>query len=120
MNYEAETTYLSEGRSFYFPNRAFWKLEIACYTNRRETDHRSESDGAFDVRPVVFANTGQGGRRHGAPPYPDAHYIHAPPEGIRHAAATGDPTQLLDWLLENACADRPWLEAAINVALGCA
>ncbi len=45
-------------------------------------------------------------------------YIHTvPAAGVRHAAATGDPSLLIDWLLENACDTRPWLAEAIDAAL---
>jgi hypothetical protein len=40
-----------------------------------------------------------------------------PAEGIRHAAATGDPYPLIDWLLENACEARPWLAEALRAAI---
>lgn len=50
-------------------------------------------------------------------PMADRYIRPVPPGAVRHAAATRDPTLLLDWLLENACDARPWLAEAINAAI---
>jgi hypothetical protein len=47
----------------------------------------------------------------------DQRYLVAPAGAVRHAADTGDPSLLIDWLLENACDDRPWLAEALQAAV---
>ena len=92
-------------REFFFPSVKDDNLVVCAYLAATE-------DIGPRSRPVVFAHAGP------LPKVPWAdRYIAAPVEGIRHAAATGDPTMLLDWLLENACDTRPWLAEAIEAAL---
>lgn len=93
-------------REFYFPTNIGANLTVCAYLADTE-------DIDYPRRPVVFVTvSGHTSRRWGE------QYIRPPAEGIRHAAATGDPTLLLDWLLEHACDTRPWLAEAINAALG--